>query len=345
MTSSAAWQLNNARPAFVVQVSCMNGYPESGLNLGYSLLQSGAVGTISSSRLSYYVLGAWSYAGDPGLGDNATLAYQVLDRMTRLDETIGEALAYYRAHAQTWGSVALWQNMLVSNLYGDPALALTSSNPGCTSPPTSPSSPSPSNTAKDVALGSSLAWSQSTGCSGDTVTYDVYLGTNGTASTRVCTGTQSTTCNPGELLPGTTYSWRVVAKSSTGETQSPLWSFTTEEVPCSLPPAEPTDPSPAHGQVTYLTRPQLEWCGGHSCAGESVTYEVYLSANTMAPTTLVCSNVQDTRCDPGLLQPSTQYAWQVVAVGMNGPVTGPVWTFQTHNGHFAHRFYVPFSGR
>ena len=244
MTSNAAWQLNNAYPAFVVQVSCMNGYPESGSNLGYRLLQNGAVGTISSSRLSYYVLGPWSYPGDPGLGDNPTLAYQVLDRMSRLDESIGQALAYYRAHAQIWGSGALWQNMLVSNLYGDPALSFTSSTPVCTAPPTTPDAP------------------------------------------------------------------------------------------------DPTD-----GRLTFLSRPQLEWSGGHPCAGESVSYDVYLNANTTTPSTLVCSNVQGTRCDPGPLQPSTQYAWQVVAKGMNGPVYGPIWAFQTHNGYFEYRSYIPFSRR
>ena len=244
MTRQAAWELNNARPAFVVQVSCLNGYPESGLNLGYQLLWNGAVGTISSSRLSYYTLGAWAYQGDPGLGDNATLAYQVLDRMTRLDETVGEALAYYRAHAQHWDIKPLWQNMLVSNLYGDPSLSLASSTPVCTSPPETPSAP-----------------------------------------------------------------------------------------------------DPTHGRLTYLMRPQLEWRGGHSCAGEAVSYDVYLSANSTTPSTLVCSNVQKTRCDAGPLQPSTQYTWRVVAKGENGPVSGPVWTFETHSGHFDHHIYVPFSRR
>jgi hypothetical protein len=327
-TTAQVAQLNNSRPSFVLQVACTNGSPNTSTNLGYGLLVNGAVGTISSSHLSYYVLGPWPSSGT--MGDNATLAYMAMDRMLNYDETIGEALAYYRANALMGSNGQLWQNMVVSNLYGDPALSLTSSGAGCAVPPPTPTSPTPSDSAGDVDPNADLAWLGGPGCEGETVTYDVYLAVNGSAETLVCSGAESSACAPGPLQEGATYTWRVVAQSSVGETQGPEWTFATQVTPCSLSPVEPNDPMPADGQTGVALDAQLSWCGGHPCEGEQVTYEVYLEANTVTtPTVLVCSNVDDARCDPGPLQEGTQYAWQVIAWGLNGPVRGPIWTFDT----------------
>jgi len=53
-------QLSDDYPSYVVQVSCNNGWPENSSNLGYSLLKNGAIGTVSSSRVSWYAVGGWS---------------------------------------------------------------------------------------------------------------------------------------------------------------------------------------------------------------------------------------------------------------------------------------------
>lgn len=86
--------------------------------------------------------------------------------------------------------------------------------------PLMPSSPSPANDAANVSVKASLSWSGGDP-DGQTVTYDVYLGSNLVSS-------QSATLYAPSLAFDTTYSWKIVAKDSQGlETQGPTWQFTT----------------------------------------------------------------------------------------------------------------------
>ena len=60
-------------------------------------------------------------------------------------------------------------------------------------------------------------------------TYDAYLGTTNPPATVVCNDTTTTTCDPGSLLAGTTYYWKVVATNDAGTVSGPVWSFTTRK--------------------------------------------------------------------------------------------------------------------
>jgi len=184
------------------------------------------------------------------------------------------------------------------------------------------------NGASGQAVDADLAWTGGHTCQEEPVAYDVYLGTGGQATSLVCSGS-ATTCDPGDLLPGTTYAWKVVATSSGGSSESPLWTFGTEELPCSVPPAKPTDPLPAHGATGVALDADLAWCGGHPCEGEVVTYDVYLKKQGEVTDSLVCSQLDATTCDPGLLEEGTAYVWHVIANGLNGPTGGDEWTFST----------------
>jgi hypothetical protein len=114
--------LGDDTPSFVVQVSCNNGWPEGSDNLGYRLLAQGAVGTVSSSRVSWYLLGYWS---PQGFADNASFGYYIFQRMAT-GQPIGQALAACRATLDTAGLQHLWMNCTDFNLYGDPSLGLYS---------------------------------------------------------------------------------------------------------------------------------------------------------------------------------------------------------------------------
>ena len=46
--------LNDAYPAFAYLNSCTNGYPESSVNLQYSLLKQGGIGVVSATRVSWF---------------------------------------------------------------------------------------------------------------------------------------------------------------------------------------------------------------------------------------------------------------------------------------------------
>jgi hypothetical protein len=64
--------------------------------------------------------------------------------------------------------------------------------------------------------------------------YDVYLDSNNPPTELVCGDIDEPMCDPtpepNTLLPCKTYYWRVVSKSYCGETQGPIWSFTTTSV-------------------------------------------------------------------------------------------------------------------
>ncbi len=61
------------------------------------------------------------------------------------------------------------------------------------------------------------------------------------------------------------------------------------------------------------------------------TYDVYLGTDN-PPTTAVCSDLEDTTCDPGPLDCDTTYYWQVVSRQFDFTTEGPVWSFSTIGG-------------
>jgi hypothetical protein len=58
--------------------------------------------------------------------------------------------------------------------------------------------------------------------------YDVYLDSNNPPTRLICSDIDVPTCEPKEtLMANTTYYWQVVSKNSCGQTEGPVWSFTT----------------------------------------------------------------------------------------------------------------------
>ncbi len=97
-------------------------------------------------------------------------------------------------------------------------------------PPNTPSNPSPSNNATNRMKDITLSWD----CSdpdGDAITYDIYFGTNNNPG-MVIEGQSENTFTRRNLITGTNYYWKVVAKDSKGATtEGPEWRFTTSAVP------------------------------------------------------------------------------------------------------------------
>ena len=93
-------------------------------------------------------------------------------------------------------------------------------------PPAQPSGPDPVNSAENQDTTLTISWS----CSdpdGDTLSYDVYFGTNSNPSL-VSANQSQRNYNPGTLSPGTTYYWKIAAKDNHGGlTMGPIWHFTT----------------------------------------------------------------------------------------------------------------------
>jgi hypothetical protein len=138
------------------------------------------------------------------------------------------------------------------------------------------------------------------------------------------------TCDPGVLMAGTQYYWRVVATDNHGaSTSGAVWRFRTT-LGSNHPPSRPSAPSPNDGAVDVPAATTLSWVGGDPDAGDTVTYDVYLEAADSSPDPLVCEDMVTTTCDPGTLVPGRQYYWVVVATDNRGVSTAsPIWRFRT----------------
>jgi hypothetical protein len=191
-------------------------------------------------------------------------------------------------------------------------------------PPNPPSNPSPSNGATNVGVNDDLSWT----CSdpdGDSLTYDVYFDTVNPPVNIVSTGQSQTTYDPGTMIFGTTYYWKIVAEDSYGATTTgPVWSFTTTG---NDPPNIPSNPSPSNGAINVDVDSDFSWTGGDP-NGDDVTYDVYFGETNPPP--LIYSNFPDTTYDPGTMQFGTTYYWKIVARDTHGATTtGPIWSFTT----------------
>jgi YVTN family beta-propeller protein len=95
------------------------------------------------------------------------------------------------------------------------------------SDPNTPASPSPADSATEVAIDAALSWTGGDPDTDDAVTYDVYFDT-ADASTLVSADQADTTYSPGTMAYGTGYYWKIVSRDSSGaEAEGPVWSFTT----------------------------------------------------------------------------------------------------------------------
>jgi parallel beta-helix repeat protein len=115
--------LQTDQPAFFYQASCNNGAPEHWYNLGHSLLKRGAaINTISSTRVSWYMIGTWNPTWSQTRSDNAGIGYFYFDCLLNSFMTVGESL--YTVTATTghdWEGQS-WMNKMDFNIYGDPSL-------------------------------------------------------------------------------------------------------------------------------------------------------------------------------------------------------------------------------
>ena len=97
--------------------------------------------------------------------------------------------------------------------------------------PYEPANPSPSDGATDVPIDETLSWAGGDPDDDDTVTYDVYFGTD-TNPPLVYENQPGTTYDPGTLDYDTQYYWQIVAKNNKGaSSEGEVWVFTTAATP------------------------------------------------------------------------------------------------------------------
>ena len=97
--------------------------------------------------------------------------------------------------------------------------------------PWPPSSPNPEDGSVNQSVEVDFSWT-CTDPEGDTLTYDIYFGTEATPPL-VATGQTGTTYNPGILVNNTKYFWKIVAHDDrSNTTEGPVWNFNTEAKRC-----------------------------------------------------------------------------------------------------------------
>ncbi|MBN2791579.1 MAG: hypothetical protein JXQ81_03625, partial [Desulfuromonadales bacterium] len=102
--------------------------------------------------------------------------------------------------------------------------------------PDTPFGNTPAAGGSDIAVDADLSWSGGDPDVGDSVTYDVYFGSDNPPTALVSDDQTELTYDPGTLDYNTTYYWKIVARDNHGaETSGPVWSFTTTAMPLRLP--------------------------------------------------------------------------------------------------------------
>jgi hypothetical protein len=181
-------------------------------------------------------------------------------------------------------------------------------------PPGTPASPSPANTATGVSVSPTLTWS----AAGATA-YDVAFGASNPPPT-VTTGQSAATYTPATLAAATTYFWQITAHNGAGTTAGSIWSFTTAGA--TSPPGVPGSPSPANAAIGVNTTPTLAW----SATG-ATSYDVNFGTSTPPPS--VSTGQSAASFAPPALLGNTTYFWQITAHNSSGATAGPTWSFTT----------------
>jgi len=117
MDTSYAAQLTDDYPAMAFQGSCHNGYPDTSINLAYTLLKKGLISTVAASRVSWYTVGETDYRNKPS---NGGFTYEYALRLVNENAAAGNALLDLK-RAMSPPNRELWMNYTDFNLYGDPA--------------------------------------------------------------------------------------------------------------------------------------------------------------------------------------------------------------------------------
>lgn len=217
-----------------------------------------------------------------------------------------------------FGQTYFWQIVATNNTGGSTAGPIwTFSTEPVVVLPTAPTTPTPTNAAIDRAITQTLAWAGDTGATN----YTVAFGTT-TPPPIVAGGVTVRNYNPGTLVNGTLYYWRITANNANGSAASAIWTFTTIALPD--PPDAPTTPAPADLAVDVVVTTDVGW----AAAARAATYNVAFGT-TNPPPTVVTGQTGLSYNPPGNRAYLTPYFWKITAVNPGGSTPGAVWRFTT----------------
>jgi hypothetical protein len=168
---------------------------------------------------------SWS-GGDPDVGDNVTYDVYFGTNSTPSLVSHNQSGTTYCPPGNLTDSIKYYWQIVAMDNHGrsttGPLWNFTTDDP-----PYTPNNLYPADNATDVSISACLNWIGGDPDVGDTVTYDVYLGTNSTPPLFSSNQSGTTYC-PGTLASNTTYYWKIIATDNHGaSTAGPVWNFTT----------------------------------------------------------------------------------------------------------------------
>ncbi|MFQ5410845.1 MAG: PKD domain-containing protein [Phycisphaerae bacterium] len=192
----------------------------------------------------------------------------------------------------------------------------------------------PTDEALNVEASQLLSWSASP----DIENFDLYLGTDHAAVAGATRGspefldnTSNTFFDPGSLIGGKDYFWRIDTIGPGGITRGDVFTFTT-----TAPPLRTAGLVPADGDTNVAIEIILGW--DPDLTGNTLSYEIFLSTNendvlTAVPAARIAipiaTGTAPETFDPIDLNPDTNYFWRIDAVGAGGTTTGTISRFRT----------------
>jgi Tol biopolymer transport system component len=178
-------------------------------------------------------------------------------------------------------------------------------------PPGQASNPYPANYIEEVDINVDLSWTAGIGAA----SYDVYFGMSSPGTFQ---GNQSdTTFDPGTMVHGSTYYWRIDAVSAWGKTTGTVWSFTTV-----YSDLQAKNPNPSNGAYNVSITADLSWTAGVG----ATSHDLYFGTSNPPP---FIHNQATTTFDPGAMDYSTVYYWRIDEVDAYGTTAGTGWSFTT----------------
>jgi YVTN family beta-propeller protein len=253
----------------------------------------------------------WSCA-DPDSADTLSYILCLGDTPEPPVRDSGLAATSYRPTGLAWLTRYYWRVVAQDNRGGrteGPLWQFTTVSEN--HPPAPPSSPRPDSGAVELGVRSVLSWRASDPDPGDTLEFDIYLGTASQPS-QVATGVADTFYAPANLKYDSTYYWRVVCRDRRGaETTGPTWRFRTM--------TGVTVSAPVTGErMRMLTTYVIRWSGGPrptAAGGRPVRKSRNLRLDAAPDSTVVYYSVSNGASWTRLGQPFVggQYSWSVPA--------------------------------
>ena len=210
-----------------------------------------------ATNVNLNVVLSWS-GGDP---DGDTVNYDVYFGTTTPPPKIvsNQSATTYNPGTLNHGTKYYWKIVAWDNYGLSTSGPIWSFTTKINNPPNAPYNPQPANDATNVPVNTDLSWSGGDPDQGDTVTYDVYFGTESSPPI-VSTGQTGTTYDTGTMSYNTTYYWKIIAHDNNGASaEGPIWHFKTIE-PFNHPPNTPTLSSDEMSIPGFMIiRPDVEY--------------------------------------------------------------------------------------